>query len=150
MPDFTAIAEAARRVVEAEKLVSEAHETAMIAPNKSSKRIAVRMLVKAENACSDADEALKTLTPASVVLEMAEALAVLGEFDRRVRRDLGEAVHTGLRKGADSDQASKAWEAIRTMPPGDWSNAIAFARSGLESGIETKLREARRILGGTA
>jgi hypothetical protein len=81
------------------------------------------------------------------IAERDEALQALGEFDRRVRRDLGEAVHIGLRKGTDSDQATKAWDAIRAIPSGDWALAINYAIYGLECGIETKLRRARQALG---
>jgi hypothetical protein len=75
MTNLTAIAEAARRVVEAEKLVSERYDVAKAAAGTDGRGAAMRALVTAENECSDADEALKSLTPASVVLEMAEALA---------------------------------------------------------------------------
>jgi hypothetical protein len=59
--NLTAIAESARRVVEAEKAVMDATTLAEIAKGNAE--------------IDAADEALKSLTPANVVLEMAEALA---------------------------------------------------------------------------
>jgi len=40
---------------------------------------------------------------------------------------LGEGIHTGLRKAADSPQSARAWRAIRDMPDGEWNRVVAFA-----------------------
>jgi hypothetical protein len=46
---------------------------------------------------------------------------------------LGEGLHTGLRKAADSDAADRAWQAIHDMPDGEWSAVVGFVVDGLGS-----------------
>jgi hypothetical protein len=49
---------------------------------------------------------------------------------------VGEGMHTGLRKAAESPQSSQAWNAIQAMP--DWGYVCEFFVSGLEySGVLT-------------
>ena len=51
--------------------------------------------------------------------------------DRETLADLiGEGVHAGLRKAAESPESSTAWRAISQMP--DWSDVIEFVVWGLE------------------
>lgn len=59
----------------------------------------------------------------------APALALALVTLRRVRDELGEAVHTGLRKACDSDDATLAWRALGRAP--DWPEAVRFAVDGL-------------------
>lgn len=44
---------------------------------------------------------------------------------------IGQGLHTGLRKGCEDGM--KAWEAISDMPDDDWSAALRFLVSGLDS-----------------
>lgn len=59
------------------------------------------------------------------------ALRQCGEALEAVNEQLGEAVHTGLRKGADGGGSAAAWRAINEMSSEAWSQAIRFAIDGL-------------------
>ena len=48
-----------------------------------------------------------------------------------VRDGLGEAIHTGLRKGADGGGSANAWRAIAAMGRAQWRAALEFALDGL-------------------
>lgn len=54
---------------------------------------------------------------------------------------LGESVHTALRK-CDAVQDGKVWQAIRDMPPDQWSAAMDVAAEWLADYIEHELGEA--------
>lgn len=47
---------------------------------------------------------------------------------------LGEAIHTGLRKGSDAPDAHDLWQAISASNTTAWSDAIEFAVHALEQG----------------
>lgn len=68
-----------------------------------------------------------------------ELLATL----KTVRDQLGEAIHTGLRKGADGGGSDEAWRAIRDMSDKQWSNAVQFALCGL--GVTRAIAKAERV-----
>jgi hypothetical protein len=74
------------------------------------------------------------------------ALKTYHEFDRHIHESLGEAVHTGLRKGVDGLGSAEAWRAIANMQDDGWSQAIAYALWGLKYGLENKLEAARTAL----
>ncbi len=59
----------------------------------------------------------------------------LQEMREAVASYIGEGVHTGLRKWADSPQSHNAWIAIRDMPPEEWSNIVNIV-AGLLLGLE--------------
>lgn len=52
----------------------------------------------------------------------------LSEQLRQAFDDLGEGIHTSLRKVADSRQSIVAWNAIAAMPPDDWARAVDWVR----------------------
>ena len=39
---------------------------------------------------------------------------------------LGEAIHTGFRKGTDCPQAHPIWKLIQEMPADDWAGVLYF------------------------
>lgn len=67
----------------------------------------------------------------------------------RVRDQIGEAFHTGLRKASEHPTAAKAWQAIADMPRQDWHAVLEFALDGL--GINHALaRSPKTPVGGAA
>lgn len=55
---------------------------------------------------------------------------------------IGEGLHTALRKIADSDEATRAWEAISDMDSEEWSGYLAFLIEGMRySGYEVCQKE---------
>lgn len=50
--------------------------------------------------------------------------------DKDATSQLGEGIHTGLRKGTDAPEAPELWKAIRDSD-GAWSDALAYAVWGL-------------------
>ena len=56
-------------------------------------------------------------SPAAPSAEDREALASA----------IGEAVHTALRKGCDSDASVRAWAAINDLPDHEWSEVLEWA-----------------------
>lgn len=73
---------------------------------------------------------------------LKRALEAHVELRKRYAEQLGEAIHTGLRKGVDGKGSERAWAAISSMDDGGWAEALAFARAGLEFGLEKRLAEA--------
>lgn len=44
--------------------------------------------------------------------------------ERQLRELLGEAVHTGFRKGSDHPSADRVWLDIRQMPVEEWAKVV--------------------------
>lgn len=82
------------------------------------------------------------MTPTTDDEPLRAGLEALIEFRQRVHDSLGEAIHTGLRKGVDGLGSDRAWAAISSMDGDGWSQAVEFAISGLEMGLEKKLAAA--------
>jgi hypothetical protein len=49
------------------------------------------------------------------------------QTDNDVLSALGQSIHTGLRKAAESDAAHRAWKAIGDMPSEDWHAVLDWA-----------------------
>lgn len=44
--------------------------------------------------------------------------------EAELREILGEAIHTGFRKGSDHASADRVWKAIHDMPSEEWGKAV--------------------------
>ena len=53
--------------------------------------------------------------------------------DEEAQEQIGEGVHTGLRKGSDAPSSGPLWRAISDSNDGAWSDALAYCVWGLES-----------------
>lgn len=59
--------------------------------------------------------------------------------DKEILSLLGEAIHTGFRKGCDAPQAPVIWKAINDMPPKDWGRFLSYLLWSLRaSGVTIK------------
>ncbi len=105
-----------------------------------------RMADEYERRVHRGDMPVTAMSAALSASGLVEALETYREFDRRIQDSLGEAVHTGLRKGVDGKGSAQAWHAISAMTGNGWSEAVNFARDGLEYGIEDRLEQARALL----
>lgn len=77
---------------------------------------------------------------ADVIAALREAAEAL----ERAQEQLGEAIHTSLRKACDHPAADEAHAAIRQIPSREWKNALSFVVEGL--GIDTATAKARAAL----
>lgn len=55
---------------------------------------------------------------------------------------VGEHLHTALRKHVDSDEAWRAWKAIREMKSGEWSLVVQIAADGVLDLLKAREEEA--------
>lgn len=76
---------------------------------------------------------LMNLAPSfiSTIRAQREALEEANALLRRIREQVGEGIHTGLRKGVDGKGSDEAWRAIANMKADGWSEAIAFFACGV-------------------
>jgi len=87
--------------------------------------------INPNNACAECKPKLEAMTnrPTDNAGETRDGLIAAKAVLERVYSELGEAIHTGLRKAADSPESVTAWQAISNMP--DWTAVIDFATEGL-------------------
>jgi hypothetical protein len=83
----------------------------------------VRLTFKQPSIAAPAEPA-PVATPEAAGL--AEAVLVA-----QLQAQLGEAIHTALRKASGHYQAGVAWDGIRSLPPGEWAKVIALVIEGL-------------------
>ena len=68
----------------------------------------------------------------------------MSEFRDDLKSMIGEGVHTGLRKAADSHASGRAWQAIRDMPVGEWDSVLDFVADGLMPWLGPQLQDRGR------
>lgn len=76
-------------------------------------------------------EILRTLATRAVEAVQAGAEIVVPVTGREAQSFLGEAIHTGLRRGTDAEGSHAAWKAVAADNSG-WGDAIEFALEGLQ------------------
>lgn len=53
--------------------------------------------------------------------------------DKEAAAQIGEGLHTGLRKVCDSQEAALAYRGIDQMPDDEWRGVLSFLIDGLKS-----------------
>lgn len=59
------------------------------------------------------------------------ALTKLSDDD--AKGQIGQGIHTGLRKATDSPQSGLVWQAIQDLPADEWNAVLSFLVKGLAS-----------------